>query len=191
MPNMRDSSATIMNHPVRQLQDMSAAMSTAWPTGQLTNLTSIATHSLAATCALWSDLFENQKRFTVRLLDAMRASAKAQAQPPQLSNPSLVGSIVDDRDSEREQRPDSQTEDLAPPITETSRRRADSNATPSESEFPIKRYDTLTVQEIASKIDRLRDHRSLRTVLAYEAKNKARKGVAAAGQARLKRLSDS
>ena len=162
MPNTRDSSATTMNQPVRQLQDMSSAMSTmTWPADRLTNLTAIATHSLTATYALWSELIENQRRFTVRLLDAMRVSAKAQTQPPQSSGPSLVGSIVD------------------------------IEATPSKSEFPIKRYDSLTVQEITGKLDRLRDQRSIRIVLAYEAKNKARKGIAAAGEARLKRLSDS
>ena len=56
--------------------------------------------------------------------------------------------------------------------------------------FPIKRYDKLTVQEVAGKVERLRDQGQIRTVLAYEAKNKNRKGVIAVGEARLKRLTD-
>ena len=161
----------------------------AWPAVHLTNLTSFATHTLAATYALWSELFENQKRFTARLLNAMSDSTQAQSQP-QLSKPSLAGSLVDDQGNEREQRLDSVLEGLASASADGPRaRRAVSEATPAE--FPIKRYDTLTVQEIASKLDRLRDRRSIRNVLAYEAKHKARKGVAAAGEARLTRLSDS
>ena len=176
MPNTRDSGTTIVNYTGRQLQDM--------PLDRLSNLTSIAAHSFTATVALWSELIENQKRFTVRLLETMGASTKAKSGYRQLSNSTLVGSTGNSRDSVGES--------VASAITEAPRRRrATPKATPAESEFPIKRYDTLTVQEIAGKLDRLRDRRSVRTVLAYEAKNKARKGVVVAGEARLERLSES
>ena len=180
MPNTRDSGATIEKLPVLDTSssDMSAI---AWPANRLTNWSSIATQSLKATYALWSELIENQQHFTVRLLNAMGASNKAQSRPPQLSTPTLIDSIVDDRDNRV-------VEGLSSAIPDASRRRrAPSNAGP-DSEFPIKRYDTLTVKEISGKLDKLRDRRSVRTVLAYEAKHKARKGVAAAGEARLRNL---
>lgn len=148
MPNMRDTSAT--NY-------MSS------PADRLTTFASIATHGLTATYVLWLELLENQKQFTVRLLDAMRASTNKKMM--ESSSPS--------------------------PADAPRRRRSSSKATPSVGEFPIKRYDSLNVREIVGKLDQLRDRRSLRTVLAYEAKNKARKGVAAAGEARLKHLSYS
>ena len=94
MPNTRDSSARIQEFSVRQPGDTSSAMSAiAWPASSLMNLTSIASHSFTATYALWSELMENQRRFTVRLLNAM-GSTKAPSGSPQLSDPSLVGSIV-------------------------------------------------------------------------------------------------
>jgi hypothetical protein len=125
------------------LQNLSAGMTAMTsPADRLANFTSIATHSWTATYELWSELFENQKRFTARLLDAL-TSTKSESRPPQPA---------------------------------------------AEPEFPIKRYDTLTVQEIASRFDRIRDARSVRTVMTYEARNKARKGVIAAGEARLLHL---
>jgi hypothetical protein len=144
MPNTRESRASTMTQPVRRLQDLSAGMTAmASPAYRLVNFTSIATHSWMATYELWSELFENQKRFTARLVDAMGISMPARTRSPQ---------------------------------------------PPAEPEFPIKRYDTLTVQEIASRLDRIRDARSVRTVMTYEARNKARKGVIAAGEARLLHL---
>jgi hypothetical protein len=134
------------------------------PADRLANFTSIATHSWMATYELWSELFENQKRFTARLLDAL-TSTKSESPPPQPS-PSLDVSAAE------------------APVG----RRAAEQVTAAEPEFPIKRYDTLTVQEIASRLDRIRDARSVRTVMTYEARNKARKGVIAAGEARLLHL---
>ena len=203
MPNTRDSSGTELNLPVRQLQDMSAsAMSamadslvpimpaTPWTTDRLKNLTALATNSVTATYGLWFELLENQRRFAARFLDAMRASIKAETRPARSPSPSLVGSMVDMQGSKRvEQELERDADSADVPHSTRHIRTASSKATPAE--FPIKGYDKLTVQEVAGKLERLRDHEQLRIVLAYEAKNKARKGVAAVGEARLRRLTDS
>ena len=57
-----------------------------------------------------------------------------------------------------------------------------------ETELPIRNYDGLTVDVAVSRIDRLRDVDEVRTVLAYEAANKARKGVLEAARARVEQL---
>lgn len=178
MPNTRESSAPVMSVLTK-------------PTDQLMKMTSIATSSLTASYMLWSELFENQKRFTARLLGAMRGSPNTQDDAAQSSTPPLVRAIVDDGESALEQL--NRVVDALPRTsgaTNPGRRRTPAKAPRPVSEFPIKRYDSLTVQEITSKIDRLQDRRSIRAVLAYEAKNKGRKGVAAAGEARLERLRD-
>ena len=130
---------------------------------RLSRLTALGTHSVTATCVLWLDLFRNQQRFATRLLDAMH-------------NP-INGSRVTQRVGPMEGSATRRTRKVAP--------------TMAPAEFPIKGYDKLTVQEIAAKLERLRDPRQLRTVLAYEAKGKARKGVAVAAEARLTRLAES
>ncbi len=57
------------------------------------------------------------------------------------------------------------------------------------TELPIRNYDELTVNTAVSRIDRLRDVDEVRTVLAYEAAHKARKGVLEAARARVEQLS--
>src|SRR5215210_1871746 len=58
-------------------------------------------------------------------------------------------------------------------------------------ELPIRNYDSLTATSATERIDRLRDVDDLRTVLAYETANKARKGVTNAIEGRLEdRVSD-
>jgi hypothetical protein len=205
MPNTRDSSGAVLNLPVRQLQDMSASATpsmanslfsmmpaTPWTTDRLTNLTALATHSVTSTYGLWFELLENQRRLAARFLDAMGVSTKAETLLTRSPNPSPVGSTVDMRGAKRvEQELESAARVDSADVPRSTRRRrtASSKATPAK--FPIKGYDKLTVQEITGKLERLRDSRQLRAVLAYEAKNKARKGVAAVGEARLKRLTDS
>ena len=55
-------------------------------------------------------------------------------------------------------------------------------------ELPIRNYDSLTATSAIERIDRLRDVDDLRTVLAYETANKARKGVTNAIEGRLEDL---
>jgi bacterioferritin (cytochrome b1) len=55
-------------------------------------------------------------------------------------------------------------------------------------ELPIRNYDTLTADDAISRIGRLRDADEVRTVLAYETANKARKGVTSVLQERLQTL---
>jgi len=55
-------------------------------------------------------------------------------------------------------------------------------------ELPIRNYDTLAAKSAIARIDRLADVDDLRAVLAYEAANKARKGVTNAIEERLERL---
>ena len=55
-------------------------------------------------------------------------------------------------------------------------------------ELPIRNYDSLTATSAIGRIDRLRDVDDLRTVLAYETANKARKGVTNAIEGRLEHL---
>jgi bacterioferritin (cytochrome b1) len=55
-------------------------------------------------------------------------------------------------------------------------------------ELPIRSYDSLAADAAISRINRLRDVDDVRTVLAYEAANKQRKGVTAAAQARVEQL---
>ena len=121
---------------------------------------------------LWSELFENQRRYTARLLAALRGSTNTQSAPVS-PTPPIARAMADG--------PDSAVETGSGGTARKAR---------SVSEFPIKRYDTMTVPEIAAKLDRLQDRHSIRTVLAHEAKNTARKGVAAAGEARLEYLRD-
>ena len=138
------------------------------PVRQLQDVTSLAMRSVAATYGLWFELLQNQRNLPARFLGAMVASTKTETQPVK---------------SERVVTTESAD------VPESTR--AKSTATKAAVEFPIKGYDKLTVQEIAGKLGRLRDHRQIRAVLAYEAKNKARKGVAAAGEARLEHLTAS
>ena len=56
------------------------------------------------------------------------------------------------------------------------------------SELPIRSYDSLAAAAAISRINRLRDVDDVRTVLAYEAANKHRKGVTSAAQARVEQL---
>ena len=56
------------------------------------------------------------------------------------------------------------------------------------SELPVRSYDSLAADAAISRINRLRDVDDVRTVLAYEAANKHRKGVTAAAQARVEHL---
>ena len=56
------------------------------------------------------------------------------------------------------------------------------------SELPIRSYDSLAADAAISRINRLRDVDDVRTILAYEAANKHRKGVTAAAQARVEHL---
>jgi bacterioferritin (cytochrome b1) len=55
-------------------------------------------------------------------------------------------------------------------------------------ELPIRNYDSLAAKSAIARIDRLRDVDDLRAVLAYEAANKARKGVTNAIEGRLEHL---
>jgi hypothetical protein len=55
-------------------------------------------------------------------------------------------------------------------------------------ELPIRNYDSLTVPTVVERIERIRDVDDLRAVLAYEAANKARKGVTNAIQGRLEEM---
>src|SRR5829696_499013 len=55
-------------------------------------------------------------------------------------------------------------------------------------ELPIRNYDSLTATSAIERIERLRDVDDLRAVLAYEAANKARKGVTNAIEGRLEQL---
>src|SRR5215210_4783327 len=55
-------------------------------------------------------------------------------------------------------------------------------------ELPIRNYDSLTATSAIGRIDRLRDLDDLRTVLAYETANKARKGITNAVEGRLEQL---
>ena len=55
-------------------------------------------------------------------------------------------------------------------------------------ELPIRNYDSLTADDAISRIGRLRDADDVRTVLAYEAANKHRKGVTTVLQERLQGL---
>jgi bacterioferritin (cytochrome b1) len=55
-------------------------------------------------------------------------------------------------------------------------------------EVPIRNYDSLTAKSAIQRIDRLRDVDDLRAVLAYEAANKARKGVTNAIEGRVEHL---
>lgn len=57
-------------------------------------------------------------------------------------------------------------------------------------ELPIRNYDTLTAAAAISRIERLSDVDDLRTVLAYEGSNKARKGVISELEGRLERLAE-
>ena len=182
MSNTRGSISTTEKLPDRQLRDTASSVNAiAWPANQMTK---IATDSLTATCALWSELIDNQQRFTVRLVNAMRVPTRVPSQLPQLAAPSLVDSRGDEGDNRA-------IDGNLPALAFGSRRRRAPSNAPAESEFPIKRYDSLTVEQIVAKLAKIRDRRSLRTVLAYEAKHKARKGVASAGEARLRNLLDS
>ena len=58
-----------------------------------------------------------------------------------------------------------------------------------ETELPIRNYDGLTVDVAVSRIERLRDVDEVRTILAYETANKARKGVLEAARTRVEQLS--
>jgi bacterioferritin (cytochrome b1) len=55
-------------------------------------------------------------------------------------------------------------------------------------ELPIRNYDSLNASSAIQRIERLRDVDDLRTVLAYEAANKARKGVINAIEGRVEHL---
>lgn len=55
-------------------------------------------------------------------------------------------------------------------------------------ELPIRKYDSLTATSVIGQISRLRDVDDLRTVLAYESANKARKGVTNAIEGRIEQL---
>jgi len=59
------------------------------------------------------------------------------------------------------------------------------------SELPIRNYDAKGVPAVVAAIDRLRDAEQVRTVLAYETANKARKGVLEAAQSRVEALASS
>ena len=58
----------------------------------------------------------------------------------------------------------------------------------SADELPVRNYDTLNVGTAVNRIERLGDPEEVRTVLAYEAANKARKGVLTVAQGRLESL---
>jgi bacterioferritin (cytochrome b1) len=57
-----------------------------------------------------------------------------------------------------------------------------------QTELPIRNYDSLRVDEAVVRIDRLREADQVRTVLAYEAANKNRKGVVDAATNRIEVL---
>ena len=58
-------------------------------------------------------------------------------------------------------------------------------------ELPIRNYDTKGVTQVVAALGRLNDAEEVRTVLAYETANKARKGVAEAANARIEALASS
>ena len=58
-------------------------------------------------------------------------------------------------------------------------------------ELPIRNYDDLNAPQITGRIERLTDPQEVRTVLAYEAANKARKGVTTAAAERLEELAEA
>jgi len=135
------------------------------------NLASIAMQSVNATVGLWSELVKHQTSFSLRVLEAMtkRPQGAASRGEPQVEPAAEVSPVV-------------ATVRKAPA--------RDSSNELVAADMPIKRYDALTVQAIVAKFDRLRDPAQVRAVLAYERSNKARKGVLAAGDARIKRLLD-
>jgi len=59
------------------------------------------------------------------------------------------------------------------------------------AELPIRGYDDKGVGDIVARVQRLRDPEQVRTVLAYEQANKARKGVIEAAQSRLEALASA
>ena len=56
------------------------------------------------------------------------------------------------------------------------------------NELPIRNYDAKGVTQVVAALSRLNDAEGVRTVLAYEAANKARKGVVEAANARIEAL---
>lgn len=130
-------------------------------------MTEFAAKSAGSTSRLWSELLQSQVGFMTRVFDAMPFSrANASRTEATIAPPKATPSGVK----------------TPRPVVDDVRSAHD--------EFPIKRYDTLTVQEITSRIGRLRDANQVQLVLTYENRNKKRKGVVAAGKLQLSRLAD-
>ena len=146
------------------------------PSEAFTNLSEIATANVEAAWRRWADLLENHVDFASRLFDAflMNARTSVAACADQTAT-SASGSTASDR-----------------AMTKTRKQPSSPSSTPAKlavvKDLPIKRYDELSVPMIASKMGRLRDADQIRHVLTYEARNKRRKGVAAAGKVQLERL---
>lgn len=146
------------------------------------NLASIAMQSVNATVGLWSELVKNQTSFSLRLLEAMTKTAQSAGS---VTSKSLAATPRVE--------PQVEPPEHFAPVAAIARKKTPTRPSSHEvaaADLPIKRYDALTVQAIVARLGRLHDPAQIRTVMAYEGANKARKGVIAAGEARVNRLRD-
>ena len=145
-------------------------------------IASVAMQSVNATVVLWSELVRNQTAFSLRVLEVM-------TKQPQSGGSPTLESIGASRRVDPQVEP---AEEVSP-VLAAPRKKSTAPASSNDlaaANLPVKRYDALTVQAIVAKLDRLRDPAQVRAVIAYERSNKARKGVLAAGEARIRRLRD-
>jgi hypothetical protein len=145
------------------------SLSSSTPTDVLVTLTELAAGSAQVTSRYWAQLVASQVEFLTHLFEAMAGDS------PSMSN-----------DAGRK------SENQVPFVGDRTRAVESASARQiAVGDVPIKRYDDLTVQQIATRIGRLRDTEEVERVLTYEKHNKRRKGVVGAAKQQLKRISDS
>jgi hypothetical protein len=144
------------------------------PTDVLVTLTELAAGTVQVTSRFWAQLVASQVEFLTHLFDAIAGDSPGTSNEDERAGKqgdARYVPFVSDR-----------TQAVEPPTA----------TRPTESDIvPIKRYDDLTVQQVATRISRLRHAEDVERVLTYETHNKRRKGVVGAAKQQLKRISDN